>query len=112
MPKKPTSSWSFHRSAGLAAFCILLAAIPAVTFFAGSQPLVVLTVVIFYIVVMLILRSRLILCTLAGLLLGFTFDNQVKGGTAESKMWELVGRLSFGVMVGITVGIAWDKKNS
>lgn len=47
-------------------------------------------------------------CLSLGLVLGMFLDPLIKGGTAESAMWETVHYLSSGAAFGLSVGVALD----
>jgi hypothetical protein len=47
-------------------------------------------------------------CMIAGSYVGEIFDAGVKGGTAESKMWEAVHAIAVGTAIGFALGIAVD----
>lgn len=47
-------------------------------------------------------------CVVLGLLLGAFLDLRVKGGTAESQMWETVTSVAICTAIGLIVGVAAD----
>jgi hypothetical protein len=96
----------------LTSWIIVLAAMPAIAHRWWNHPGVLIGLACFYVVVALALRSRLIVCTLIGIVLGAMFDNGVKGGGLVHQAWQTVWHMAAGVAIGITVGLAWDYSES
>lgn len=108
-PSEPSARWTPRRIVELVAWIVVLAALPFAAQRWWNHPGVLIGLAVFYIVVALSLRSRLIICTLIGVVLGVMFDNGVKSGGLEQQAWEMVWHMIAGLAIGITIGLAWDR---
>ena len=105
-PKQSTGERWLRPILGFVGLCVLLSTIPVMTYFAGPQPVVIISATAFYLALTLILKSRLILCTLIGILFGFIFQPAPR--KTAWKVSQMAAYLAGGVVIGITVGAAWD----
>ncbi len=97
---------------GIGLLTLVLASLPVISYFGHQRPWILLLIVLFYIVIAFVLRSRLVICTLAGILLGSMFGNTAKSGSLESQVRETIGRFVAGVIIGFTIGLAWDNSET
>lgn len=58
------------------------------------------------------LRSRLVICTLLGTVLGAMFVNPIHHGTIESRIWDLPVKVIGGALIGLTVGVLWHREQA
>jgi hypothetical protein len=111
MPKPPPAPprRTYREILGLGVFGLVLASLPMLAYFTYDHPWILMVLSFFYIVVAFVMRSRLIICTLIGILLGLIFDSGVKDAAPETRLWIFVGQLTLGVLVGILAGLVWER---
>lgn len=88
----------------------LLVSLPVLVFLDLQQPLVLLTLAAFYVLAAFLLRSRLILCMLAGLVFGLlAIDTKSSHQSVHYQVWQPIWSIGAGVLIGLAVGFIWDR---
>lgn len=102
---KRSNSQKWLSILGMVAFVLALCGMPVLAYFTWSNPWILLFVTFFFVVTAIVLQSRVISCTLAGIFLGMLFDPVVN---SPDPVWHTVKCLAFGLFVGAAIGFLWD----
>jgi hypothetical protein len=101
----PASIFSFALGSVL-----LLIALPLLANRYWNQPLLWISVPLFYLATALWLRSRLMICALVGLMLGAMLIDGERGNQSETyQVWQPVWAIGVGLLIGIVIGVIWDR---
>lgn len=107
----PARKWT---ATSLACFVVFgLALLVLLAFVANqywNQPVLWIGLPVFYIAMALWLRSRLLVCVLAGLVLGaMLIDTEASGQSETYRIWQPVWAIGIGLLIGLIIGFTWDR---
>lgn len=107
----PGRRWTAASLAGFTVFglsLVLLLAFVANRYW--NQPVLWIGLPVVYIATALWLRSRLLVCALAGLVLGaMLIDTEASGQSETYRIWQPVWAIGVGLLIGLVTGVIWDR---
>lgn len=108
----PSRPPDVRRVVGRGLFGLVLASLPAAVYVGHDRWWVVLGAASVYVAAAFALRSRLVVCTLAGIGVGAIFDSGVKQDSPEARVWRLAAQIAVGTVIGVAAGVVWEQASA